>query len=282
VFGTVGGVLLSHIGLWLPVFVGGLALVGMAATLILVMPETGFQPLPRTERGSWQAMFATTRAGLQVVRTRPYARTIVIIGLLYGIQSEGFDRLWEAHLLKNFEFPIFAGLQPQDWFGVISLSSTVISLITSELVVRHVDSSSAVKLTRALAISNTLISVSVIGLALAGNFALAVVALWLRVVAGTIGGPLYNAWLNQNLNPKVRATVLSFSSQVDALGQSLGGPVVGAIGNGFGLRAALTMSGLLLMPVSLLYGRATQRGDVQAKANEESQPLVSVESQPPI
>lgn len=90
------------------------------------------------------------------------------------------------------------------------------------------------------------------------------------------GGPLYSAWLNQNLNPKVRATVLSFSSQVDALGQAAGGPAVGAVGNGFGLRAALTLAGVLLMPVSLLYGRATRRSSEQAKVDEESLAVVAV------
>ncbi len=269
--GTIGGVLLSHIALWVPVCVGGVLMVGLAGAMALLMPERGFQPIPRSERASWHTMFATTREGIRVVRTRPFALTIVIIGVLYGIQSEGFDRLWEAHLLKDFQFPILGALQPQDWFGIISVGSTAISFITAELFVRRMGISNTARLTRVLMVVNVLTSGCVIGFALAGNFALAVVALWVKVVADTVNWPLYSAWLNQNLDPKVRATVLSFSSQLDALGQSAGGPVVGAVGNGWGLRAALTLAGLLLTPVSLLYHQATRRGTATIKAEVEVQ-----------
>ncbi len=162
-------------------------------------------------------------------------------------------------------------LQPQDWFGIISVVSTIISFITTELFVRRTDISNTARLTRVLMMVNVLTSGCVIGFALVGNFALAVVALWLKVIADTINWPLYSAWLNQNLDPKVRATVLSFSSQLNALGQVAGGPVVGAVGNGWGLRAALTLAGLLLTPVSLLYRQATQRSGSAVKSEVEAQ-----------
>ncbi len=269
--GTIGGVLLSHIALWAPVFIGGVLMIGLAVAMALVMPERGFRPTPRNERGSWKAMFATTRAGIRVVRTRPFALTLVVIGILYGIQSEGFDRLWEAHLLKDFQFPVLGTLQPQDWFGIINVGSTIISFITAELFVRRTDISNTARLTRVLMVVSVLTSACVIGFALVGNFALAVVALWLKVIVDTINWPLYSAWLNQNLNPKVRATVLSFSSQLNALGQAAGGPVVGAVGNGWGLRAALTLAGLLLTPISLLYRQATRRSGSTVKAEVEAQ-----------
>lgn len=69
-------------------------------------------------------------------------------------------------------------------------------------------------------------------------------------------------WLNLNLNPRVRATVLSLSGQANALGQFAGGPAVGAIGTVFSLRAALVVAGLLLSPAVLLYGRALRRDRV--------------------
>ncbi len=51
---------------------------------------------------------------------------------------------------------------------------------------------------------------------------------------------------------QVRATVISMSSQSNALGQIAGGPGVGVIGTWWSLRAALVMAGLLLSPVLLL------------------------------
>ena len=59
--GGIAGILISvalgSIALALPVVVGGLAFVGLAIFLVLIMPETGFKPTPRGERTHWQSMF---------------------------------------------------------------------------------------------------------------------------------------------------------------------------------------------------------------------------------
>ncbi len=44
----------------------------------------------------------------------------------------------------------------------------------------------------------------------------------------------------------MRATIISMSSQIDALGQILGGPLVGAIGLALGIPAALTICAIVL------------------------------------
>ena len=48
--------------------------------------------------------------------------------------------------------------------------------------------------------------------------------------ARSVIGPVYTTWVNQSLDSRVRATVISMSSQVDAIGQIGGGPLVGVIG----------------------------------------------------
>ena len=53
------------------------------------------------------------------------------------------------------------------------------------------------------------------------------------------------------------------SSQVDAIGQILGGPVLGAIGLRFSVQAAIMASGLVLSPVLALYARAIRREERQ-------------------
>jgi predicted MFS family arabinose efflux permease len=88
------------------------------------------------------------------------------------------------------------------------------------------------------------------------NFYVAVLAtLLIETLRGTTN-PVTTTWLNQFIDSKVRATVLSMISQVDAVGQMAGGPVVGLIGNLRSIRAALTGSALLLAPVVPLFGRA--------------------------
>jgi hypothetical protein len=61
-------------------------------------------------------------------------------------------------------------------------------------------------------------------------------------------------WLNEGLEPSVRATVISMGSQSGALGEAVAGRVVGAIGSLAGIRAALTAGALA--PALTLYARA--------------------------
>jgi DHA3 family tetracycline resistance protein-like MFS transporter len=111
--------------------------------------------------------------------------------------------------------------------------------------------------------------------ALAGHFALALAAYLLASACRDLHYPLSTAWANQSIDSRVRATVLSMNSQVNAFGQVAGGPVVGLIGRNVSIRAALATSALILTPVLGLYARA-MRMKQPAGADEESlEPLAA-------
>ncbi len=95
--------------------------------------------------------------------------------------------------------------------------------------------------------------------ALAGNFFLAVAAVLLFKVFRTVNDPVYTTWLTQNIEAKVRATVISMRGQVDAFGQIVGGPPVGYIGTTFSIQTALLASCALLSPVLFLYAYAARK-----------------------
>src|ERR671920_2163300 len=109
---------------------------------------------------------------------------------------------------------------------------------------------------------DSLLFAGMLSSALAGSFALALGAFWFATLVHRVAEPVYLTWLNEGLDPAVRATVISMSSQAGALGEASAGPVVGAIGNIFGVRQALTTAALILTPTLLLYGRAIKRGGV--------------------
>src|SRR5690606_34767804 len=98
-------VAIASIQLNLALLAGGALFVVLGVFLMLFMPETNFHPVSRHERTSWQAMGDTFREGLGAVRGKPVLVTILIIAAIWGMASEGFDRLWEAHLLASFTFP---------------------------------------------------------------------------------------------------------------------------------------------------------------------------------
>jgi predicted MFS family arabinose efflux permease len=90
-------------------------------------------------------------------------------------------------------------------------------------------------------------------------FAIAVGTLWTLSLARTLVFPVYTTWLNRSIgDSSVRATVNSIANQADAIGETVGGPIVGVIGNVVSLPAALATSALFYVPLLGLYGRAAR------------------------
>jgi len=87
------------------------------------------------------------------------------------------------------------------------------------------------------------------------NFWLAVVAYCLSLAFRTVSMPLITTWINQNTDSSVRATVLSMDEQFFSLGETIGGPAVGAVGSLISLPAALVTTGLVRLPVAIIFMR---------------------------
>jgi DHA3 family tetracycline resistance protein-like MFS transporter len=247
-------VLLGRIALFLPIVTGGLLSLGLATFLLLVMPEENFRPTPPDERDNWGLVFKTVREGIGLGKKSPTVLTFLIIGLFLGLSSEGYDRLWTAHILENFHFPSIGHLDTETWFGIMRAGSMIMTLGTTEIVKRRLAGFGASQLPTILQGLNSLMVFSVLLLASTGQINLAIVAYWLFGAMRATAEPLSTAWVNQHIDSEVRATVLSMISQVDAIGQVVGGPIVGLVGTLRSLRWALAASAGILSPVIPLYG----------------------------
>jgi DHA3 family tetracycline resistance protein-like MFS transporter len=256
-------VALGSLDLRVPILTGGVLFLGLAAFLAVTMPEHGFRPLPRGERSSWQSMAHTFRGGLSMIRLRPILLTILVIGVFYGLYSEGYDRLWTKHLLDQFTFPDLGLLNLVGWFGLIQLVEILLSTGAIEIVRRKLDTTSQAALVRLLMALTAVLSLSLLGFAWSSSLWLALGMVWLVGIMRTIIGPLYTTWVNQRLESSVRATVISMSSQVDAIGQIAGGPVVGMIGNYISVRAAISASALILTPLLAFFARTLRSAPVE-------------------
>ena len=259
--GTFAGVGLASAQLNLPVVLGGGLTMALGLFLVFAMPERGFRPVPREGRTSWQAMGHTFREGAQVVRRSPVLLTLLGVEIFGGAASEGFDRLGDAHLLANFRFPELGNLKPVVWFGILSAGSQVLGFLAIQALGRRLNRASRNPITtaRILLVLEALTVLSILAFGLAGNFPLALGALWAKSVVGSLAGPLHGAWLVQNIDPRVRATVLSMNGQANAFGQAAGGPAIGLIGMVRSLRAAMVASGVALSPAVALYAHALRR-----------------------
>jgi len=261
-------------GAWqaaLPLRLGGLGLVLTGLALAVIMPETGFNPLPREDRTTWERLAHTFRTGLKTVRSRPRLMNIVGIGLFFGLYSEGFDRLWVKFLLDHFNLPVLLGDNQVAFFAVLRITGTLLAIAAMRFVEQRVDTGSPLAIGRAMLGVAGFISLALVGFALT-SYLPAALALYLVIdVLREVREPLQTAWINQKLDPQVRATVHSMFGQVDAVGQIAGGPGVGLIASLVSVAAAITTSGLLLTPALFLIRRANRKE--QGEPDLESQLL---------
>ena len=252
------GVALATVSLNLPLIFAGALTMGLAIFLALTMPEAGFRRTPGEERESWRAMGRTFMGGVGAIRLRPMLAVILAVTVIYGAASEPIDRLWPIHLLTNFEFPSVGGLDTVVWFGIIGAASLLIGIAVTEVIRRRFDVDEPRTAIRLLFGLNIVHIASIAVIALAGSFALAVsVFLASRVIRG-VTDPVLDAWTNQYVDSKVRATVFSMRGQGDALGQIAFGPAMGALATLATIRTALIgVAGLLLVaqPLYIFSGR---------------------------
>jgi DHA3 family tetracycline resistance protein-like MFS transporter len=262
--GLFGSLLAIPVAVWLsvqslswPYFAGGILFVLLALFLLIFMSEHGFTPVPKRERQGWRTMVITFKSGLNLARSRPVLITFAAIGLFVGLFSEAWDRLAEPYLLQSFTFPSLNGipLTPIEWFGILNVAFILSGILFNEFARRRVDTAQAPALLRALQGIYAGMVVSMLFFSLTGQFYLAVVAMIVFDGLRAVTFPLTNAWINQQIDSKVRATVLSMTGQIDALGEMGGGPILGSIGRLVSLRAALVVSSLTLSATVPLYQR---------------------------
>lgn len=262
--GIAASVGLAIISLNLPYIAGGGLYLFLGLFLLVSMPETNFRP-SHEERAGWRAIFGTLQDGLEAVRVKPVLLLALVAGLFSGAASEGFDRLWEAHFLQNIRLPRFGNFNPVVWFGVINIGANLLGLLAAGIARRRLDASGHRNVTRLLMITSTLSILGMISLGLAGNFAWAIASFWAIGAVNAVKGPFYRTWLNQNIEGRTRATILSMMSQADALGQTALGPAVGAVGARYSLRTAMVMAAFLLSPTLEVFRRAFKESRTSSK-----------------
>jgi MFS transporter, DHA3 family, tetracycline resistance protein len=261
---------IGNFSLQLPILIGGGLYLVMGVALLFIMPEHGFTPTPREERTTWQVMGGQLRSGVSLIRRSHVLLTILGIVAFTGAASEAYDRLSTDHFLTDFTFPTFHDWKPVVWLGIFSIIGQLGNIGAFEIIRRRLDTNSHRAVARALTVSTALLIACYLGFALVGNLVLAVVASIGVRMCRNINSPLQTAWINQHVDSRVRATVISISSQADAIGQIAGGPVVGYVGVLATVRAALVVGGCILSPALVLYAQTLRRADPITVAVEEA------------
>jgi DHA3 family tetracycline resistance protein-like MFS transporter len=258
VAGLLGLVALGIVSLRASVIAGGAITFLCGIGCIFLMPETGFRRRPRAERGSALAeMRSTASAGARYAWAAPVILLLVGVELFMGMSSEAFDRLKEAHFLRDVGLPAVGQLDPVVWFGIFWLAGMVLGFLGTGWLLKRFERRGRKVVTSSLFTLTAMELVAMLAFALTGSTWLAIGALLGVFFSRNLAGPLYTIWLNEQItDSSVRATVLSISGQANAIGQAGGGPVLGVIGNVWGIPAALATGAAVIAPALGLYGRA--------------------------
>ena len=248
---------IGNIAVNIPILVGGAAVFGIGVLLMLFMPETGFHPTRPEDRNSFQHMTDILKKGISAVRSRPVLISVLGIGFIYGLYSEGWDRLWVKYLVDHFTLPHIFGMNEVAFFGFLRAAGMLLSILATRQVEKRLDANHAPSIARAMLWITVLLSAAIFTFAFSSALALSILAVTVVSMTRNVIGPLYTAWVNQRLDSDTRATVISMSGQVDAIGQITSGPVAALISLS-SVRAAITMASLLLTPALPLIARANR------------------------
>ena len=273
VVGLIGQVALALVSLRVAVIAGGVPTVVCGLLCILLMPETGFRRRPRAERGSALAEMRATAVGGARYAWAPVILLLVGVKVITGMSSEAFDRLKEAHFLRDVGLPTVGQLDAVVWFGIFWLVGMVLGFVATGRLIKRFERGGSTVVASSLFAVTVMEMAAMFVFAVTGSTWVAIVGLLGVFLARNLAGPLYTIWLNEQIrDSSVRATVLSISGQANAIGQAAGGPGLGVIGNVWGIRAALCAGAAVIAPTLGLYGRALRHGGREPELRELPQP----------
>lgn len=265
--GTFVGIALSmvlaNIDLRLPIIVGGILYSSQAIFLAMFMPEDNFKPTPVRKRETFRLMKANFINGLGLVRKNNVLLFAMVIGIIFGMFSEGFDRLWTPYLV-SFPFPALGNIEPVVWFGIISMIATIMAIFVAEIIKRKTDTRSHQSSAKTLFFISLFLIFAVVVFGIVDSFYLAALAYCFVFMFKENIGPVYDSWINQNIQADVRATMFSMSSQMNSFGQIFGGPVLGVIASLFAIKISLIISAFILLPSLFLYTYSLKRHKIKA------------------
>jgi MFS transporter, DHA3 family, tetracycline resistance protein len=253
VIGIALSTILANFSIRLPILLSGILFILFALFLIVYMPEYNFKSSAPKDLNTFEKMSHTLKSSLGFIKSKKIIMFLLSITLFYGLSSEGYDRLSTAHFLQDTTLPSIGGLESVTWFGIFGIAGMLLNALVMQLNMKIFEEKGKNKKIFLLLTINTFFILSMIVFALTKNFTIMLVFFLSTNMLRTVNEPLFNAWLNSNIDDNARATVLSTNGQLNALGQIIGGPIIGIIATKFSISTGIACTALLLSPVLLLY-----------------------------
>ena len=251
--GIVLSTVIANFSVRLPIIVSGVLFIILALFLWLYMPENNFKPSVPGDLNTFKKMVYTFKSGLKFVKSKSIIMILLAVTLFYGLSSEGYDRLSNAHFLQDTTLPKLGNLSSVTWFGIFGILGMILSFIVMHFMAKNLKNEDNRKNGKLLLCINILYISSMLIFALTRNFSLMLIAYLATNTFRIINKPIFSAWLNGHIDDNSRATVLSINGQMNSLGQILGGPIIGIIATNISVSIGIVCNSLLVAPVLVLY-----------------------------
>ena len=251
--GIVLSTVIANFSVRLPIIVSGVLFIILALFLWLYMPENNFKPSAPGDLNTFKKMVYTFKSGLKFVKSKSIIMILLAVTLFYGLSSEGYDRLSNAHFLQDTTLPKLGNLSSVTWFGIFGILGMILSFIVMHFMAKNLKNEDNRKNGKLLLCINILYISSMLIFALTRNFSLMLIAYLATNTFRIINKPIFSAWLNGHIDDNSRATVLSINGQMNSLGQILGGPIIGIIATNISVSIGIVCNSLLVAPVLVLY-----------------------------
>jgi DHA3 family tetracycline resistance protein-like MFS transporter len=253
-------IFLATFDIGLPIKISGLLFILLGIFLYFFMPELNFQPVSKnkTKNGvkinTRGKLIQTFTNGIKHIKGNKVLIFLFSAVILGGLYSEGFDRLWTFRFLRELSFPASGYMNPLYWFAIIHSGGILINLTFIEWIKRNMKDSASIGVLWLLSAINMIMASGIFIFAFAGNFYLAAASYWVTYAMRYSHASLNDIIINKNISDSgIRATVFSMKAQLDQVGQIVGGPIIGLIANKWSVSIGLLSSGLIILPIVIIY-----------------------------
>jgi MFS family permease len=216
--------------------------------VIARFPETRFTP---TRTARWTTSFGVFRGGVALARRDRQLLVVILSVFLVNGAEVAYGRLFEQRLL---DLDFATGAQPIVWFTALGMLCFGIGIVALHVVEARIDGVLVAR--RAYAAACFVGAAGMLVLAHAPDAVTAVGAvLFVNGLARPLVRPMADIWVNRRATTEVRATIHSFSSQAENLGEATFGITLTVLA-GLSTTVALTGSVVATALAGVLVARA--------------------------
>lgn len=217
----------------LSVFVAGAIGIVWAIVLAGVMHEHSFV---RKHESRWASSLATLRVGAAHIRKTRALRVLGVALVVAAVGAEAIDRLNTRRLedlgLSDRASPVLV-------FALVTIGTAAVAAL---VLWRYEARIAGQRVVPAMALLFCLVGLGVFAVALTPWIAIVAIALVLQGGLLDITDPLAGVWVNALATDDERATIHSFIGQTRAIGEIVGGVVLGSVAALFTLPIALMIA----------------------------------------